>query len=402
MGISYWLRGNVGAMIVSWFLFAISGALTFPYMSKYLYLLGATDIEIGIVRSLGALAVMLTILPGGVLTDVIGRKRSIVVGTWGIAIVQFLYALVQDWRQFAVVYVVDWALHFYQPALTAILLDSLPQEKRGGGMMLTAVLPQIPWLFLPPVGGYLLDHYGLLGMRISFVISGLISVAVAVLRMRVLQETIELKPVKRDAVIKEALASYLFWRGFNKMPPFIVYITLLGLSSSLAGVALQTFGVLYATEIIGIDNTSWGVIQSAAVAVGIFFGLILMPVIDKAPRVTALFAGLLLMAVGYFMVGFWKNVVALVTASIIVGIGGEVVMAIRRALVGDYITPENRGRVMGTTLAVEYIGSIIGGVVVASLYAMSPSYAFIFSGAVIMLSAAPLAQYLLNPEARKG
>jgi len=43
-------------------------------------------------------------------------------------------------------------LHFYQPALTAILLDSLPPEKRGGGMMLTAVLPQVPWLFLPPVG----------------------------------------------------------------------------------------------------------------------------------------------------------------------------------------------------------------------------------------------------------
>lgn len=399
MGISYWLRGNVGAMIVSWFLFAISGALTFPYMSKYLYLLGASDIEIGAVRSLGALAVMLTILPGGVLTDVIGRKRSIVVGTWGIAVVQFLYALVQDWRQFALVYIVDWALHFYQPALTAILLDSLPPERRGGGMMLTAVLPQIPWLFLPPVGGFLLDHFGLTGMRISFVMSGLISVAVAILRMRVLQETIEVKPLSREVIFKEALASYLFWRGFYTMPPFIIYITSLGLSTSLAGVALQTFGVLYATEVIGIDNTSWGVIQSAAVAVGIFFGLVLMPVIDKAPRVTALFAGLLLMAVGYFMVGFWKNVVALVTASIIVGIGGEVVMAVRRALVGDYITPENRGRVMGTTLAVEYVGSIVGGVVVASLYATSPTYAFVFSGVVLALSAAPLLRILLKANA---
>jgi MFS family permease len=97
VGLSFWLRGNVGAMIISWFLFAISSSLTFPYLSKYLEMLGASEIEIGTVRALGSLAVLVTILPGGVLTDVIGRKRSIVIGTWGIAVVQFLYAVVQDW-----------------------------------------------------------------------------------------------------------------------------------------------------------------------------------------------------------------------------------------------------------------------------------------------------------------
>ena len=396
MGLSYWLRGNVGAMIISWFLFAISGSLTFPYLSKYLHLLGASDIEIGVVRSLGSLAVLLTILPGGVLTDVIGRKRSIVIGTWGIALVQFLYAVVNDWRQFAAVYVVDWALHFYQPALTAILLDSLPPEKRGGGMMLTAVLPQIPWLFLPPVGGYLLDHMGLMGMRLSFIISGVISTSVAVLRMKALQETIQVKPLAREALMREVAQSYIFWRGLFSIPRFVAYVTLLGFLTSLAGIALQTFGVLYATGVIGIDNTSWGVIQSATTAVGIFFGIVLMPVIDKAPRVTALFSGLMLMAVGYFMIGVWSNVVALVTAAIIVGIGGEVAMSIRRALVGDYITPENRGKIMGTTLALEYLGSIAGGLTVAYLYSASPRYAFIFSGAVLLIAAAPLVKEALQ------
>lgn len=396
MGLSFWLRGNVGAMIISWFLFAISGSLTFPYLSKYLQMLGASEIEIGTVRALGSLAVLLTILPGGVLTDIIGRKRSIVIGTWGIAVVQFLYAVVQDWRQFAVVFVVDWSLHFYQPALTAILLDSLPSEKRGGGMMLTAVLPQVPWLFLPPVGGYLLDRLGLLGMRLSFVISGIISVSVALLRMRALQETIVVKPVSGERLTREILRSYFFWHGLSSLPSFIAYVTFLGLLMSFAGIALQTFGVLYATNVVGLDNTSWGVIQSATTAVGIFFGLILMPVIDKAPRVSALFAGLLLIAVGYFMVGVWTNVVALVTATILMGIGFEVSMSIRRALVGDYITPENRGRVMGTTLALEYLGSIVGGVAVAYLYSMSPRMAFIFSGTLLLLASVPLVRRVIQ------
>jgi len=221
-------------------------------------------------------------------------------------------------------------------------------------------------------------------------------VTVALLRMRALQETITVKPVSREKLARENLQSYFFWRGLFSLPPFIAYVTFLDFLKSLAGIALQTFGVLYATDVLQLDNTSWGVIQSASIAVGIFFGLVLMPVIDKTPRVFALFAGLLLMAVGYFMVGIWGNVIALMTAVILSGVGFEVSMSTRRALVGDYITPENRGKVMGTTLALEYLGSIIGGVVVAYLYTLSPHLAFVFSGAVLILAAAPLVRGVIQ------
>ena len=42
---------------------------------------------------------------------------------------------------------------------------------------------------MPIVGGYLYDHYGVVGVRISFVLSGVISLIVFVLRMRKFQET---------------------------------------------------------------------------------------------------------------------------------------------------------------------------------------------------------------------
>ncbi|MEZ0319101.1 MAG: MFS transporter [Pyrobaculum sp.] len=92
----------------------------------------------------------------------------------------------------------------------------------------------------------------------------------------------------------------------------------------------------------------------------------------------------------------WGNVVALVTAAIITGIGAEVVMSIRRALVGDLITPKNRGRVMGATLALEYLGAIVGGVVAAYLYSNSPTAAFLFSGVVILLASIPLIKQMLE------
>lgn len=229
-----WLKGNVGVIATSWFLFAISSALTFPYLAEYMKLLGASEVDIGVATSLGSLANMLAVLPGGVLTDVIGRRKSIVIGTWGITATQFLYAAALNWQMFVAVYVVDSALHFYQPALAAILLDSLPPERRGGGMMLTAVLPQVPWLFLPPVGGYLLDAMGLTGMRASFLLSGIISAIVALLRMRLLVETAPVQEMPTRELLKAMAGSLAFWRGFKAQDPMVKYVLILGLAVNVA------------------------------------------------------------------------------------------------------------------------------------------------------------------------
>jgi len=58
--------------------------------------------------------------------------------------------------------------------------------------------------------------------------------------------------------------------------------------------------------------------------------------------------------------------------------------------VGDYITPDNRGRVMGLTLALEYLGSIVGGVATGYIYAAWPHGAFLFSSVILFGSAIPL------------
>jgi len=232
--------------------------LTFPYLSEYMHLLGASDVDIGIATALGSLANMVAVLPGGVLTDVIGRRRSIVIGTWGVTATQFLYAAVVDWRMFVAVYVVDSAMHFYQPALTAILLDSLPPDRRGGGMMLTAVLPQVPWLFLPPVGGYLLDVMGIAGMRVSFLVSGAISAAVALFRMRSLTETVAAREVPLRDAPKMVAQSLAFWRGLGALDALSIYVLALGLVLNAASVPLQRFGVLYATGVLGLDDAAWG------------------------------------------------------------------------------------------------------------------------------------------------
>jgi MFS family permease len=391
-----WLRGNVGVMIVSWFLFAVSSALTFPYLSEYMHLLGASDVDIGIATALGSLANMVAVLPGGVLTDVIGRRRSIVIGTWGVTATQFLYAAVVDWRMFVAVYVVDSAMHFYQPALTAILLDSLPPDRRGGGMMLTAVLPQVPWLFLPPVGGYLLDVMGIAGMRVSFLVSGAISAAVAFFRMRSLTETVAAREVPLRDAPKMVAQSLAFWRGLGALDALSIYVLALGLVLNAASVPLQRFGVLYATGVLGLDDAAWGAIQSAATGIAMAFGLVMTPVIDRAPRATAMFSGLLLTAAGFLVAGLWRHVVALALAALTSGVGFEMVTAVRRAVIGDRVAQASRGRVMGASLALEYMGTVAGGLAGGPLYSASPNLSFLLAGFVVLASSLYLAPRFLR------
>jgi len=391
-----WLRGNVGVMIVSWFLFAVSSALTFPYLSEYMHLLGASDVDIGIATALGSLANMVAVLPGGVLTDVIGRRRSIVIGTWGVTATQFLYAAVVDWRMFVAVYVVDSAMHFYQPALTAILLDSLPPDRRGGGMMLTAVLPQVPWLFLPPVGGYLLDVMGIAGMRVSFLVSGAISAAVAFFRMRSLTETVAAREVPLRDAPKMVAQSLAFWRGLGALDALSIYVLALGLVLNAASVPLQRFGVLYATGVLGLDDAAWGAIQSAATGIAMAFGLVMTPVIDRAPRATAMFSGLLLTAAGFLVAGLWRHVVALALAALTSGVGFEMVTAVRRAVIGDRVAQASRGRVIGASLALEYMGTVAGGLAGGPLYSASPNLSFLLAGFVVLASSLYLAPRFLR------
>lgn len=192
------LRGNVLVMAISWFLYGLSGALVQPFFSLYAKSLGAGDFEIALVKSIGMVALGLFTILGGVLTDRVGRVRIILAGTLFVSLVQFAYAFAQSWNQLAIIWVIDEAVHFYQPALTAIVMDSLPSRKELKGFIALNVFPSIPWLFMPVVGGKLYDVYGVQGIRYGFILSGTLSLIVLFLRARSLSETINLSNNRGD------------------------------------------------------------------------------------------------------------------------------------------------------------------------------------------------------------
>ncbi len=206
--IKYYVTGNVGILLLTWFLYAIGNAMTMPYLSIYLKMLGANAIDIGLTYSISMIVQLIAIIPGGYLTDTLGRRSSIVIGTWLITVMSFLMVIAPNWQLLAVFYALNMAASFYQPALLAILMDSLPpQERYASGILVTSILPpQIPWLVLPLVSGFLINKYGLFGIRLAYLISSIISVAVAMIRQFTIKETLGNRIGK--VTFRELLRSY--------------------------------------------------------------------------------------------------------------------------------------------------------------------------------------------------
>lgn len=258
--IRYYVTGNVGILLLTWFLYAIGNAITIPYFSIYLKMLGANSVDIGLAYSIAIIMQLITIIPGGYLTDTLGRRLSIVVGTWLITVTSFLMVIAPNWQLLTVFYALNMAAAFYQPALLAILMDSLPQDKYASGILITSVLPQIPWLVLPPLGGFLINKYGLLGIRLAYLISSIISVVVAVIRQFTIKETLGNRVGK--VTLRELLHSYNQLTSIANLPGDLLMIYVSALLISIAVMPINTLLPIYVIYKLGLATVYWGYLVS--------------------------------------------------------------------------------------------------------------------------------------------
>jgi MFS family permease len=376
-------------MAVSWFLFALSSAMVMPFFSLYARNLGASDIEISIMRSLGFIALAIFLPVGGILTDLWGRVRPIVMGTFMVAVVQFFYAVVPDWRYLTAVVVVDNASHFYQPALTAILMDSMPRDKTMKGFMILNAFSSLPWLFMPVVGGVLYDIYGTLGIRIGFLISGVISIVVAFLRIKALRETYSSHSKDLSGIVLE-LAGYR--PVLNKAVKFYVYTAIF---NQLTVGVINTFGAIYAVNRLGMNAFDWGVATTLGSASSILASLILsakMSLHDKKTMLAS--SSLIALAQLFYAIPYFNRgaILLVYLAAIISSIGGVIVGSSISSILTHVLPTELRGRATGIQRTLETLGSALASYVAGLMYAyIGPFISFIVSFTIGVVSTIYLA-----------
>src|SRR5581483_9054031 len=146
------------------FLLALGEGLWFRFAPRYLEALGATARVIGAWASLQDLLDSAWQIPGGLMADHLGRKKTLLVLT-GVTMLGLLVFLAPWWPIVLVGLVLYMANQAYaQPATFAVIGDALPKANRAMGFVVQSVLKRLPILLGVPAAGYLItDRLGVVG-----------------------------------------------------------------------------------------------------------------------------------------------------------------------------------------------------------------------------------------------
>ena len=173
---------------------SISQSIAWPYFSLFVLALGGSTKEIGLITAIGGMAGLILYPVGGYVADRRGRVRLVGLSTFLYAFSILFSAVAWRWEVLALGQFIQGLVTFYVPAMNAIMADSLPPGQRGIGFATTMAIPGAVGIIMPYVGGHLIDNvYGgevLPAMRISYSISFVLGIVVAIVRTKFLKETL--------------------------------------------------------------------------------------------------------------------------------------------------------------------------------------------------------------------
>ncbi len=373
------ITGNYRILVVSWIIMDLAMEMPVPNFQYYVQALGGTGLALGIIGLANFLAMAAVAFPGGYLADKYGRRWLITTMTFGMALSFLFFALAPTWHFILLGAIVSSLCLIYQPALFAMVQDSLPPERRGMG---SSIIQLIHGTFNTPgpiIAGFLLLQLGLVtSMRIIYLTMTALFFTAAVWRLR-LKETMTNgesmhfsyfvssypKAIKESFSVWKAVPRSMFWL-------FIVQ-TLVMLGMSLTNV----INALYARDVLLIPEEQWWFVFIPLLLTIVVVSIPIGKMVDKIGRKIPLILGLFVFGAAtlIFVSG---NFLTVMISMCLFAIGQLLVMSSVMALATDLVPSVNRGKVVGFRNFVGYIvmgfGMLLGNYLYVSFIPQLPFY----------------------------
>jgi len=371
------IRGNYLVLVLSWVFMDFAHEIPGTYYSLYILALGGTEFSIGLISFAGFLALASVQFPGGYLADKYGRRWLVSTMTFGVALSFLIFAFAPSWHTILIGAVITNLCLIYQPALLAMIADSLPSERRGMGYSIINLIASVSTTPGPAIAAMLFLSFGLVnGMRIAYIIVFALYLTAAVLRIS-LKETVK-DPAKISA--REFLNSYPNGlkesvRAFKIVPRAVLFLFLANVFATFSFAMIMPFVVVYATKTLGISEVAWSLLLIFLFIAMIITSLPSGKFIDKIGRKIPLLVSYVIMApaILLFVLG---DFVRLLIALILIGLSQVLLMSSYSSLQADLVPKEQRGKVIGFTNFFNNILMAFGSVVGSVLYSISPQFPF--------------------------
>jgi len=360
------ITGNYRVLVISWIIMDLAMEMPNPNFQYYIRdVLGGPPMALGIIGFANFLAMAAVAFPGGYLADKYGRRWLITTMTFAMSLSFLFFALAPTWHFILLGVIVNSLCLIYQPALFAMVQDSLPPERRGMG---SSIIQLIHGTFNTPgpiVAGFLLLHLGMeWSMRVIYLLMTVLFFIAAVWRLRLKETVTNGEPIRFSYFIssypKAVKESFKVWRAVPRSM-FWLFVTQILVMFGMS--VTQVINALYARDVLLIPMSQWWMVfiplMLTMVVVSIPIGLM----VDKVGRKIPLVLGLGTIA-GATLIFVTGTLVTVMVSMVMFGIAQLLVMSALWALSTDLVGSSNRGKVNGFTNFVGYIvmgfGMLIG------------------------------------------
>jgi len=384
------IKGNYAILIISWIIVDFAMELQATYYALYVLGLGATETILGVIGLSQFLALASLQFPGGYLADKYGRKWLISTMTFGVALSFTIYAVAPSWH-FILIGAVLMAIFnsTYQPALNAMISDSLPPERRGMGFSIVMLIASVSTTPSPAVAGLLRSYFGLIdGMRIIYGIVVTLFLIAAFFRFFFLKETVvsSSKPHLDEIIHSYPTALKESVGVWKKVPKAMLYLFLAFSMTTFGFASMNLFSVVYATRVLFIDEIVWGFLLAIVPLTTIILAIPIGKLVDKIKRKKPILVSMLLFALS-MLVFVYGDLTKVAISLIIVGVGQVMMNAAFGALQTDLTPKEQRGKVNGFINFANYIVMAVGSLLGGYLYEhIAPQAPFMLAIATVLPS----------------
>ncbi|MFZ3064337.1 MAG: MFS transporter [Nitrospirota bacterium] len=368
------------------FSYALARSPVLPLFALYL---GAGPEAIGFAVGISTVTGIFFKLPSGALSDIIGRKKTMLIGLFVFAFTPFAYIFIKDYSMLVLIrFIHGFATAVYGPVSMAVVID-IAGGKKGEMLSWFSSVTIIGNLIGAPVGGFILHRMSADGPSLSefqtvYIISGIAGLASLLIAIKLLAHG---ERIEKGKGLKESYKR--FFSGIKEVvSDKRVFITsnMEGLQNMTVG-ALEAFLPIYAVKVVGFNEFQAGLLWGIQVLATILSKPIMGKASDRYGRKPLITVGMLLCAVSFGSIPMLKDFYLLMLAAIVFGFGEAFVTSSSAALVADICKEKHFGTAMGTFGTIFDIGHASGPIVAGILIArLDYLYSFWIMAGILILA----------------
>lgn len=346
------LRGNQRACVYTEPLWGIPFNLYAPYATLYMYAMGVTDVQIGLIVSLGMAFQVLFALVSGIITDKLGRKKTTFIFdiiAWSIPCL--IWAVAQSFIYFAIAALINSMWRITMNSWTCLLVEDSDHDSLVDIYSWIHISGLIAAFFAPLAGLFIVWNGLVPTIRFLYILTFIMMTAKFIILNMYVTET-KFGQVRKKEVENQSFLLMLSQYGgvlkqILKTPKTLVTLGIM-LVMSICNTVNGAFWPLLITERIGVPQGLVAMFPFLRSIIMLVLFFVLVPRINTANFRRPMFIGFIVSIIGILILisAPEKGYIFIIISTVFEACALALINPLMDSLVVITVDPKERARIM--------------------------------------------------------